>query len=205
MLRHAQDIPTRAGLNGHGVFDIGRVGVLKLLDEAWSIAQKGGAAVRSVVQGNRTVYTIDMGRRVGFVGGVAGAAAGNPATNFIQLIVQNGNEVISAFPVIPWANEANMFYVSTTCPACSAGAVGFRRCSDEQTIVLLCDECNAVWTSPDEVSLETVVFPQAPSYVVSGLGVSIAKPASRWASADEIERAGWRHSVAGEGKALDEQ
>jgi hypothetical protein len=47
------------------------------------------------------VYTIDMGRRVGYVGGRAGAAAGNPAANHIQLVVENGNQVISAYPIIP--------------------------------------------------------------------------------------------------------
>lgn len=98
-----------------------------------------------------------------------------------------------------------MFYISIICPACSAGVVGFRRCSDEHRIVLLCDECNAVWKSPDDISLKTVIFPQAPSYLINGPEVSVAKPASRWATADEITRAGWHHFVAGEGKALDEQ
>ena len=84
------------------------------------------------------------------------------ASQSIQLIVQNGNEVINAFPVIPARNEAKMFYVRTTCPACSAGAVGFRRCGDEQTIVLLCDECKrgGLEQSPDGISLETAIFPR---------------------------------------------
>lgn len=46
-------------------------------------------------------YEIDMGRRVGYVGGQAGAAAGNPAANFIRLIIENGNEVVTAFPFRP--------------------------------------------------------------------------------------------------------
>jgi hypothetical protein len=79
LLNHASDIPTRPGR--HGVFDAGRRGVLGVVDEAWAIAQRGGSGVSVSTQGARTVYTVDMGRRVGFVGGQAGAAAGNPAAS----------------------------------------------------------------------------------------------------------------------------
>jgi hypothetical protein len=99
VIRHAEDIPGRAGK--HGVFDGGRKATLAVVDEAWAIAEKGGPSVRVVSQGTRTQYIIDMGRRVGYVGGQAGAKAGHPAANFIQIIIEQGNQVISAFPVIP--------------------------------------------------------------------------------------------------------
>lgn len=40
VLRHAEDQPLRVG--EHGVFDTGRRGAVGVIDEAWSIAQKGG-------------------------------------------------------------------------------------------------------------------------------------------------------------------
>ena len=68
--------------------------------EAWAIAQKGGPGVTVVQQGARTAYTIEMGRRIGFVGGTTGAALGNPAAFHIRVVLQ-GLDVITAFPVIP--------------------------------------------------------------------------------------------------------
>lgn len=99
VIRHSGDDLARAGK--HGVFDAGRSGTLGVIDEAWVLAQKGGSGVTAVTKGNRTVYTVDMGRRVGYVGGQAGAAAGNPAANYVQIVIENGKEVITAFPVIP--------------------------------------------------------------------------------------------------------
>ncbi|WP_233410453.1 hypothetical protein, partial [Rugamonas violacea] len=40
-----------------------------------------------------------MGRNVGWVGGQGGAALGNPAVNNIQLVIRNGNQVITGFPI----------------------------------------------------------------------------------------------------------
>lgn len=97
VLRHSMDDLTRLGL--HGVFDAGRSGTLAVVDEAWIIAQQGGPGVTVVRQGSKTVYIINMGRRVGYVGGQAGAAAGNPAAHHIQLVVKNGNQVITAYPI----------------------------------------------------------------------------------------------------------
>jgi hypothetical protein len=41
-----------------------------------------------------------LGRSVGFVGGQAGAALGNPAASHVRLVLE-GTNVITAFPVIP--------------------------------------------------------------------------------------------------------
>lgn len=78
----------------HGVFT-GRA--LDLTDEAWGLAQTGGAF--TVQQGQRTLYFVDMGRPVGYVGGQAGAATGNPTVNYVQLVMQNGDELVTSFPV----------------------------------------------------------------------------------------------------------
>jgi hypothetical protein len=94
-----------------------------------------------------------------------------------------------------------MFYISTPCPACSAGAVGFRRCSDGRSIVLLCNECDAVWLQPHIVTLDSAIFPTAPDYAVAGLECSVAGPHAHWAGRDEIRAAGWEAFIAGEGGA----
>ncbi|WBB52259.1 ALF repeat-containing protein [Verrucosispora sp. WMMD573] len=69
----------------HGVFDTGSKGLLETVDEAW---QRKGLAVSVLEQGARTTYVIPMGRRVGY----------NPEEDFIQIVVEHGNEVITAFP-----------------------------------------------------------------------------------------------------------
>lgn len=53
-----------------------------------------------VQQGTRTVYTVNMGREVGFIGGQLGAAMGNPGAFHIRLVLE-GTNVITGFPVIP--------------------------------------------------------------------------------------------------------
>lgn len=99
VLNHATDIPGRPG--AHGVFDAGRTGVLDVVDEAWDLAQAGGSGVAITTQGARTVYTVDMGRRIGFIGGQAGVAAGNPGVSHVRLVIESSADVITAFPVAP--------------------------------------------------------------------------------------------------------
>lgn len=98
VLRHDTDDPQRH--LPHGVFDAGRKGTLEVIDEAWAIAQSDPSRVTFVWQGSKTVYTIDMGRRVGFVGGAPGAALGNPAAFHVKLVLK-GTDVVTAYPVIP--------------------------------------------------------------------------------------------------------
>jgi hypothetical protein len=93
VLRHATDDPLRT--QPHGVFE---GDALAIVDEAWLSAQMGGSHVQIQVQGNRMVYHIDMGRRIGHEGGQPGAAAGYPALHRVRIVVQNNNEIITAFP-----------------------------------------------------------------------------------------------------------
>jgi hypothetical protein len=96
VLRHSANQPLREF--EHGVFDGSRREVIGLIDEAWAIAKQGGPNVQSHTVGVKTVYTVDMGRRVGWVGGQGGAALGHPVANNIQLVIRNGNQVITGFP-----------------------------------------------------------------------------------------------------------
>ncbi len=99
IFRHGVDEPLRPG--AHGVFTAGRSGALEVIDEAWTLAQRGGPHVEVSQQGARTRYIVDMGREIGYVGGQKGAAEGYPAARHVLLVVENGNRVVTAFPVIP--------------------------------------------------------------------------------------------------------
>lgn len=96
-----------------------------------------------------------------------------------------------------------MLLVADPCPICGTGNVGFRRCDDGQTVVLTCDECDAVWLGPREIEGDTALFPSAPGFVVPGLKCSTGGQLSGWATRDEVSKAGWSSFIAGEGTALD--
>ena len=95
VLRHARDIPDRDG--SHGVFDGGPDAVFGVIDEAWRNVEK--KKVRPTIEGDRSLYTVPMGRRVGYLGGRAGASRGRPPLTNIFLVIETGTKnVITAFP-----------------------------------------------------------------------------------------------------------
>ena len=96
VLRHAQDDPDRPG--SHGVFDGGRDATLAVIDEAYVLAQQGGGRVRTERDGDRMVHTIDMQRRIGFVGGRTGQRERHPPARRIRLVLE-GDKVITAYPL----------------------------------------------------------------------------------------------------------
>lgn len=98
-----------------------------------------------------------------------------------------------------------MQYLAATCPICGDGVIGFRRCSDGQTLVLLCDECDTVWLDPQQIDAEHALYPTEPDFIVPTLDCSISAPASRWATRAEVELRGWGQYIAGEWHAPDEQ
>jgi hypothetical protein len=99
VLNHAVDDVNREGL--HGVFDAGPRGALSVVDEAWQKAMREGrsADVNIIQQGNNTRYEINMNRRVGYVGGEGGAAAGHPEARRIAIVIKNLRDVVTAFPL----------------------------------------------------------------------------------------------------------
>ncbi len=95
VLRHARDIPDRDG--SHGVFDGGPDVVFGVIDEAWRNIEK--KKIRPAIEGDRSLYTVPMGRRVGYLGGRAGAARGHPPLTRVFLVIETGTtNVITAFP-----------------------------------------------------------------------------------------------------------
>ncbi|TWT54701.1 hypothetical protein Pla22_23520 [Rubripirellula amarantea] len=95
LARHTRDQPNRPG--SHGVFDGEMEGALKTIDRAYARAKTGQRTTKSVDQG-RTIYTVDMGGRVGFVGGQVGKRKRNPMARRVRLVL-DGDRVITAYPM----------------------------------------------------------------------------------------------------------
>lgn len=93
--RHVRDIPDRDG--PHGVFDGDDAVAFAVIDEAWKLARQ--RRLRPNVEGDRSTYTVRMGRRVGFLGGELGAARRNPPLDRVFIVVETGTKsIITAFP-----------------------------------------------------------------------------------------------------------
>jgi hypothetical protein len=93
--RHTVDDPGRSG--PHGVFDGGMEGALRTIDLAYERAETGQ---RTTVKtdDNRTIYTVDLGKRVGYVGGREGQRRRHPMARRVRLVLE-GNRVVTAFPL----------------------------------------------------------------------------------------------------------
>ena len=95
VMQHAKDDTTKPI---HGVFEGTRDQILAVIDEAYQKAQKGGRDVRSEEQNDRLVYTVNLGRKIGYMGGSGGERAGNPDCRYVRIVLEDGNVVISAYP-----------------------------------------------------------------------------------------------------------
>ncbi len=99
LMAHARDEPNRVGQ--HGVFDSDNPAtVVRLVDEAYEQAQSG-SNVKTEHEKGRTIYTIDLGRRIGYIGGQSGNRRHRPAAEHLKLVVQE-DRLITAFPVRPY-------------------------------------------------------------------------------------------------------
>lgn len=83
----------------HGVFEGDRNRWLATIDEAWTRSAAGGPHVQRQQQNNRTVTTVNLQRRIGYVGGSDGARRGNPECRMVRIVTENRREVITAYPV----------------------------------------------------------------------------------------------------------
>src|SRR5690606_29096933 len=93
--RHTKDDPSRPG--SHGVFDGDMKGALATIDDAYQRAKKGQRTTTQQEDG-RTIYTVDMGGRIGFIGGREGNRKRQPMARRVRLVVE-GNRVITAYPM----------------------------------------------------------------------------------------------------------
>ena len=93
--RHVKDEPSRAG--SHGVFDGGSDVAFAVIDEAWKTAQQ--RKLRPAREGDRSTYTVSMGRRIGYLGGRTGAARRNPPLTRVFIVFKTGTkDIVTAFP-----------------------------------------------------------------------------------------------------------
>jgi len=83
-----------------------------------------------------------------------------------------------------------MFYVSTSCPTCHQGMVGFCRYQDDTQLGLMCQRCETLYSDPEHLSSGHGQYPPHDA-------VSEAHPA-RWATQNEIEMRGWLSFIEGE-------
>jgi hypothetical protein len=85
-----------------------------------------------------------------------------------------------------------MYYVDQ-CPICEAGLRGFRTCPQGH-VVVLCDECEAVWISPYG---NGPLFSAPPATHCPQCGSDLFDSHAHWSDTQEIGAAGWQDSVAG--------
>lgn len=76
------------------------------------------------------------------------------------------------------------------CPVCGDGLLGIRICDDHGFV--LCDECEAIWTSPDPGSSHAYTDAENPSCPVCQQSLYSQ---SRWANRSEVDRLNWTASV----------
>jgi len=81
-----------------------------------------------------------------------------------------------------------MYYVGF-CRICGTGPLGLRECGRCESVVVLCDECDAVWTDAD--------FSARPQFANEGelpcphCEASLIKKPSRWATKGKINDVAW--------------
>lgn len=99
VMRHAKDDPGRPV---HGFFtNSSRDDVLGLIDEGYELVKQNSNRVttkRDPKKPYRTTYLIDMQRKIGVKGGKNGRRQGNQKLSKLQLVIDNGDQVITAYP-----------------------------------------------------------------------------------------------------------
>ena len=98
VMRHSRNIEDR---HAHGVFigDGNRDTVLQLIDDAWELAKAKSPKARREDSDGKDAWTVNMGRKVGSDGGRKGKKNGGKSLNSIKLILRDGNQVVTAYPV----------------------------------------------------------------------------------------------------------
>jgi len=95
VMKHAKDDPRK---EIHGVFDGDRDQILATIDEAFVKTKKGGSDVRSEKQNGRRIYTVNLRRRIGQMGGRQGDRQGNPECRYLRIVLEDEHEVVTAYP-----------------------------------------------------------------------------------------------------------
>ncbi|MCA9149877.1 MAG: hypothetical protein KDA92_11280 [Planctomycetales bacterium] len=91
-------------------------------------------------------------------------------------------------------------YVVGYCPSCGTGPLGVRICGGCGRPNVLCEECDALWLTPDVTGRP--VFPRQPDLPCPACETSLLAPGAHWASFFELEALGWEQRIIDVGRAL---
>ena len=98
VMAHTVDQPDRPGQ--HGVFGVSTPEeVVALVDEAFQQALTG-EDTSAKHERERTIYTVNLRRPIGVIGGESGNRRGRPEARHLRLVLED-RQVITAFPVRP--------------------------------------------------------------------------------------------------------
>jgi hypothetical protein len=84
--------------SSQGVFSIGKDEVFPMIDQAYARISEDPGGYHAEDQGKRQVYDVPMGRVIGYVGGQEGTSE---QASTLRVVLQEGNQVVTAFPVAP--------------------------------------------------------------------------------------------------------
>ncbi len=84
--------------------------------------------------------------------------------------------------------KQRMYYVGF-CRICGTGPLGLRRCGSCGEVVVLCDECDAVWTAADLMAKPYLA--QSGELPCPNCDASLIDGPSRWATQAQIEATDW--------------
>ncbi len=98
IMAHTRDEPNQQGQ--HGVFDSkDPLEVFQIIDDAYQQALLGDRTDTDY-EDERTIYTVNLGKRIGYIGGTSGKRRNYPAAKYLKLVVER-DRLITAFPYRP--------------------------------------------------------------------------------------------------------
>lgn len=83
------------------------------------------------------------------------------------------------------------------CRICGEGALGAWICGACNSAVVMCDECDATWATPDSAAEPS--YSELLQMPCSDCGAPILLPPSHWADRARITELGWSHLLAENG------
>ncbi len=94
--------------------------------------------------------------------------------------------------------DETLLYVGF-CSCCGTGPMGIRICHTCRAPLVMCDECDAVWLSPEPGT--EPLYPEQPQLPCPHCGHSL-RDGSHWGTRQELTELGWVAYVRGEGAPL---
>ena len=96
-------------------------------------------------------------------------------------------------------NRHTMYSIGE-CEICGTGPLGIRVCGRCGEVVILCDECDAIWID-GQISGKPVFF-EDPDLPCPGCSDSLWEPPAHWASLEEIEATEWLAAAVRNGQIV---